>query len=56
MTKDEIKKILLDVCGNPGVGPIKECADAQAEALAAALSPKKAEKKENRVLDIDETR
>jgi len=56
MTKDEIKKILLDAVGNPGVGPVKESAEVQAAALAEALSPKKAEKKENRVLDIDETR
>lgn len=56
MTKDQIKKILLDVCGNPGVGPIKECADAQAAAIAEALSPKKQEKKENRILETDETR
>lgn len=56
MTKDEIKKILLAVAGNPTVGSVKEIADAQAEAIAEALSPKKALKKEDRILETDETR
>jgi len=56
MTKDEIKKVLLKAVGDPGVGPVKEAADVQAAALAEVLSPKKPEKKENRVLETDETR
>jgi uncharacterized protein YejL (UPF0352 family) len=60
MTKDQIKKILLAVAGNPTVGSVKQIADAQAQAvadaLADALSPKTANKKEDRILDSEETR
>ena len=56
MNKDEIKKIIIQAVGDPGVGPVKEAAEVQAEALAEALSPKKVKTKENRVLESDETR
>lgn len=56
MNKDEIKKVLLEVAGNPTAGAVKEVADAQAEALERKLSPKPAKAKETRIMESEETR
>lgn len=34
-SKDQIKKVILDVAGNPGVGAVADLADKWAEAIAA---------------------
>jgi len=59
MNKQEIKKVLLDVAGNPSSGAVKAIADAQAEELAKKLNgeTKKAPTpKETRVVEPEETR
>ena len=59
MTKNEIKKVLLDAVGNPSVGVIKEAAEVQAQAIFDALNPTpKAEKpkKETASIEPEETR
>jgi len=59
MNKKEIKQILLKAAGNPTSGGVKEIADAQATALAEALSEtKKVDNtvKETRVVEPEESR
>ena len=59
MTKDEIKKILLESVGNPVVGKVREASDTQAEALHKALNPEvktKKVEKEIRIEESEETR
>jgi len=59
-TKAEIKKVILDLSGNPESGVIAKNVDAWAEAIAKLDEPQKAEKpavkKETRVLSSDEER
>lgn len=64
-TKDEIKKVILAVAGNPESGVVKEYADAWAEAIVNIDAPAKApetgrkaeeEVKETRVLGVAEKR
>lgn len=38
-TKDQIKKAILDVAGNPISGPIADLADSMAEAVVAIDTP-----------------
>jgi len=63
MTKDQIKKCMLDAVGNPGVGSVFQAADTMAQAVYDCLNPevketKKADKaeKEIRITESDETR
>lgn len=60
-TKDEIKKVILDIAGNPTSGAIKDLADSWAEAIEALDKPAKSgtpslPTKENRVTKPEETR
>ena len=59
-SKAEIKKVILDLSGNPESGVIAQNVDAWAEAIARLDAPQKAEKpvdkKEVRVLSSDEQR
>jgi len=59
-SKEEIKKVILDLSGNPESGPIFQNVDKWAEAIARLDAPQKAEKpadkKEVRVLSSDEVR
>jgi hypothetical protein len=66
MTKDQIKKCMLDAVGNPGVGSVYQAADKMAEAVYECLNSegkevkesKKADKveKEIRITESEETR
>lgn len=62
MTKNEIKKIILDIAGNPSSGAIKDLAPVWAQAIEEALAPKPAKiasvekSKETRVTEVTETR
>jgi hypothetical protein len=63
MTKDQIKKCMLDAVGNPGVGSVFQAADTMAQAVHDCLNAevkesKKTEKveKEIRVEESEETR
>jgi len=63
MTKDQIKKCMLDAVGNPGVGSVFQAADKMAQAVYDALNTevkenKKTDKveKEIRITESDETR
>jgi len=59
MTKDQIKKVILEAVGNPSVGAVAGAADAQAEALFKALNPEvktKKVEKEIRIEESEETR
>jgi len=60
MTKDELKKCMLDAVGNPGVGAVYEAADKMAQAVHDCLNPetKKTPKveKETRIVEPEETR
>lgn len=64
MNKNDIKKIILDIAGNPSSGAIKDLAPVWAEAIEDALEPKESAKlsrvekpvKETRVTEISETR
>lgn len=38
-TKAEIKKVIMDVAGNPESGPVKQLADQWAEAIVALDAP-----------------
>lgn len=51
-SKDEIKKAILKVAGNPATGPIAELADAFAEAIEALDKPAR----EVRIVESKETR
>lgn len=61
-TKDEIKKVILDIAGNPESGIVKQYADVWAEAIAELDAPPVAESKawepvkETRVLGVAEKR
>ena len=57
MTKNEIKKILLEAAGYPVSGGVAQIADKQAEAIHKALN-QKAEKpaKETASIEPEETR
>lgn len=56
-TKEQIKKAILDVAGNPESGIIAELADSFAEAVAKIDSPVAvAGEKENRVIQAKEVR
>ena len=58
-TRAEIKKVILEVAGNPESGVVKSLADAWADAIVALDAPaeqKKAEVKETRVIDAAEKR
>lgn len=64
MDKNQIKKLILDIAGNPSSGAIKQLAPVWAEAIAEKLSPvappkiERVEKelKEVRVQNVSETR
>lgn len=64
MDKNQIKKIILDIAGNPSAGAIRDLAPVWAEAIAEQLSPAtppkiervEKESKEIRVQNISETR
>lgn len=59
MTKDQIKKVILEAVGNPSVGAVAKAADVQAEALFNALNPEvktKKVEKEIRIEESEETR
>lgn len=45
-SKAEIKKVILDVAGNPESGPVAQLADAWADAIIAIDSPAPAPKVE----------
>lgn len=58
-TKEEIKKAILEVAGNPESGVVKDLADKWAEAIFEIDNPKPAAtvaEKENRITKIAETR
>jgi len=64
-TRAEIKKVILDVAGNPESGPVKQLADRWADAIVAIDAPAPAPKvaredvepiKETRVLKAAEKR
>jgi hypothetical protein len=58
-TKEEIKKAILEVAGNPESGVVHELADKWADAILEIDSPKPAPvmaDKENRITKIAETR
>lgn len=56
-TKDEIKKVILDIAGNPDSGVVKQYADVWAEAIAELDAPAKAPEVEREVVEpIKETR
>lgn len=61
-TKDEIKKVILDVAGNPESGIVKEYADKWADAIAKLDAPEEktassvGQAKENRVTKPTEIR
>lgn len=59
-SKAEIKKVILELAGNPESGVVANNVDAWAEAIAKLDAPQKAEKpadkKETRVLSVDEER
>lgn len=44
--RDEIKKVIMDVAGNPETGPVKKLADKWADAIVALDSPISAPKVE----------
>lgn len=54
-SKDEIKKVILDVAGNPESGVVREYADAWAEAIVAIDSPVPAIEREDQE-PVKETR
>ena len=54
-TKAEIKKVILDVAGNPESGPVKQLADAWADAIVALDEPAKP-KEEKAEQEVKETR
>lgn len=64
MDKNQIKKIILDIAGNPSSGAIKQLAPVWADAIAEQLNPvappkiERVEKelKEVRVQTVSETR
>jgi len=60
MTKDQIKKCMLDAVGNPVNGVVAESAEAMAQAVYDCLNPetKKTAKveKETRIVEPEETR
>jgi hypothetical protein len=58
-TKEEIKRAILEVAGNPESGVVNELADKWADAILEIDSPKPAPvmaDKENRITKIAETR
>lgn len=64
-TKAEIKKVILDIAGNPESGPVKNLADQWADAIVALNAPAPAPTvvredeepiKETRVLKASEKR
>jgi hypothetical protein len=56
-TKEQIKKAILDVAGNPSVGIVADFADAWADAIVEIDSPRAASPaKEIRVVSPVETR
>jgi hypothetical protein len=56
-TKDEIKKVILDMAGNPESGIVKEYADVWAEAIVKIDAPAEAPEVEREVVEpIKETR
>lgn len=56
-TKDEIKKVILAVAGNPESGVVKQYADAWAEAIVNIDAPAEAPKVEREVEEpVKETR
>lgn len=64
-SKAEIKKVILDIAGNPESGPVKNLADQWADAIVALDAPAPAPKvvredeepvKETRVLKASEKR
>lgn len=57
-TKEDIKKAILAVAGNPESGPIAQLADAMAEAVAKLDAPEiaSAPVKETRVIKPEEKR
>jgi hypothetical protein len=57
-TKDDIKKALLKVAGNPTTGVIADLADAMADAVYALDNPSKAgvPSAEKRIVEPQETR
>jgi hypothetical protein len=61
-TKEEIKKAILKVAGNPEAGPVFQLADAMAEAIVGLDAPVRSAAssyeptKETRVLKADEKR
>jgi hypothetical protein len=56
-TKDEIKKVILDVAGNPESGVVKQYADAWAQAIVNIDAPAEAPEVEREVVEpVKETR
>ena len=60
-TKDEIKKAILKIAGNPSTGIVKDLADAWAEAIVNLDNPKSkavvpSASAEKRVVEPQETR
>lgn len=55
-TKDQIKKAILKVAGNPTSGPIAGLADEMAEAIAKLDEPDSARGSQKRVTGPTETR
>jgi hypothetical protein len=64
MDKNQIKKIILDIAGNPSSGAIRDLAPVWADAIAEKLNPTESpkiervekESKEIRVQKVSETR
>lgn len=63
MTKDQIKKCMLDAVGNPVNGVVAESADKMAQAVYDCLNPEVKEnkktakvEKETRIVESPETR
>jgi hypothetical protein len=56
-TKEQIKKAILDLAGNPDSGVVAEFADAWADAIVEIDTPRAAQPvKETRVVNAAETR
>lgn len=55
-TEDQIRKVILEVAGNPSVGSIRELAGKMAQAIVALDNPPTQPTKEKRVTNSTEIR
>jgi hypothetical protein len=56
LSKAEIKKVILDIAGNPESGVVFELADDWAQAISDLISPPGGSEKETRVIKPSELR